>query len=58
MLGSERLPMSIAKGTEAPTSGNILELAPVLPRDSVYTLGVSPATSHHLCAPWCMTYFE
>ena len=44
MLGSERLPVSVAKGTEAPTSGNVLELATVLPRDSVYMPGVSQVT--------------
>ena len=41
--------MSVAKGTEAPTSGNLMELAPVLPRDSMFMPGVSRCTSHDLC---------
>lgn len=40
--------MSVAKGTEAPTSGNLMELAPVLPQDSMYMPGVSHCASHDL----------
>ena len=34
MLGSERVPASLARGFETPSSGNVLELASVIPSES------------------------
>ena len=39
MLGSERLPASLKGHT--PTSGNMMELAAIVPRDSIYQRAVS-----------------